>query len=170
MPFVMQTWTASLPMMQQTVLLENTRGPDTIAKYHPSKFLLRWYRRCILISALDGEIISNPYDPRGGSFTGPAYQNRNVPHDWRPKMDLLVDSYLQTIDELPHHFALHFMHAVQILGYKHPNELTREWWHSVYMRLVNDMHLKPESVHDLNERLGDSRSDWIKHADKATVR
>lgn len=51
MPFVMQTWTASLPMMQQTVLLENTRGPDTIAKYHPSKFLLRWYRRCILISA-----------------------------------------------------------------------------------------------------------------------
>jgi len=33
------------------------------------------------------------------------------------------------------------MHAAEILGYKHPNEPIRSWWHRTYLRLVHDLHL-----------------------------
>lgn len=49
---VTQEWVHRLPFMQQTVLLTAVRGPDGIRKYHPCKDLLRWFRRCTLISAL----------------------------------------------------------------------------------------------------------------------
>lgn len=68
---VIQLWVSRLPYMQQSVLLACVRGPDNIEKYHASKALIRWYRRCILLSAMDGEVIDNPQDQRGGSFTGP---------------------------------------------------------------------------------------------------
>jgi len=43
--------------MQQSVLLTAVRGPDGLPKYHSSKYLLRWYRRCILLSAMDGRVL-----------------------------------------------------------------------------------------------------------------
>lgn len=59
--------------MQQTVLLTSIRGPDGVAKYHKVKYLLRWLRRCVLLSAMDGKVLGNPYDSNGGSFTGPSF-------------------------------------------------------------------------------------------------
>jgi hypothetical protein len=67
---------------------------------------------------------------------------------------------LQRVDELPHHFQLHFMHAAEILGYKHPDVNIRLWWKEVYLRLVNDMHLFPEREHEMDERLGDTYDGW----------
>ena len=169
---VTQEWTHALPMMQQTVLLTAVRGPDGQPKYGAVKMLLRWYRRCVLLSAMDGKVLETPYDDNGGSFTGPSLSNTfdDGPDDpWEQGMDTIVDEYLRTLDALPHHFQMHFMHAVEILGYQHPDERPRAWWHSVYLRLVNDMHLHPETLEELNERLGDDRSGWLKRADKATV-
>jgi len=164
---VTQRWTHSLPMMQQTVLLTAVRGPDGLPKYGCVKMLLRWFRRCTLLSAMDGRALTTPYDDNGGSFTGPSLQNRI--EDWEPAMNTLVDEYLKTLDAIPHHFQLHFMHAAEIVGYKHPLPRVRAWWNLVYLRLVNDMHLHPESETEMNERLGDDRSGWLKRADPATV-
>ncbi len=90
---VTQPWVHALPFMQQTVLLTAVRGPDGIAKYHPSKFLLRWFRRCMLLSAMDGKALTNPYDNNGGSFTGPSFDAGPLAHmpdfDWREKMTYL---------------------------------------------------------------------------------
>src|SRR5262245_28467293 len=47
---VLQDWVQERPFMQQTVLLTAIRGPDGIAKYSSVKLLLRWYRRCVLLS------------------------------------------------------------------------------------------------------------------------
>ena len=168
---VIQDWVTDLPFMQQTVLMTAVRGPDGTPKYGPVKMLMRWYRRCVLVSSLDGEVLTNPYDGRGGSFMGPSIEMANEhDHPWEGVMDLIVDEYLRALDALPHHFQLHLLHSAQIVGYKHPDFRIQRWWHDgVYIRLVHDMHLRPEPVEHMDERLSDSREKWLKHADRATV-
>lgn len=157
-------------MMQQTVLLTAIRGPDGQPKYSPIKYLLRWYRRCILLSAMDGRVLTDPYENNGGSFTGPSYSYTDPGFpNWEFHMDKIVYKYLQEIDSVPHHFHMHFVHAVEILGYKHPNQRTRNWWAKLYVRLVNDFHLHPETEQEMDDRLGDSRSGWLKRCDPATT-
>lgn len=174
---VIQNWVTDLPMMQQTVLLTAVRGPDGLPKYHPTKFLLRWYRRCILLSALDGKVLTDPIEPNGGSFTGPSLdgwrtvgvdQTIRVDDPWQEGMHDRVTDYLRSLDEVPHHFQLHLMHAVEILGYKHPDARIADWWRGVYERLVHDMHLWPETEEQLDARLGDSREGWLARGDVAT--
>lgn len=169
MPIVLQEWVTDLTFMQQTVLLTAIRGPDGAPKYGPTKMLLRWYRRCILLSAMDGVALSTPYLFGGGSFTGPSYEPTTYWHDWTPRMEEIVGLYLRELDALPHHFQLHFMHAVEILGYKHPDPDIAVFWLSTYLRLVHDMHLWPETEEQMDLRLGDSREQWLARNDPATV-
>ncbi len=172
---VMQPWVEDLSFMQQTVLLAAIRGPDGVPKYGPTKLLLRWYRRCILLSAMDGKVLEMPFDPGGGSFTGPNYEPVSkavaemIGHDWRQSMASIVGEYLRELDAIPHHFQLHFLHAVEIVGYKHPDSDIRCWWFGTYERLVHDMHLWPETEAQLDRRLGDSREQWLERNDPATV-
>lgn len=168
MKSVTQEWTHGLPMMQQTVLLTAVRGPDGLPKYAGVKMLLRWYRRCLLLSALDGKVLTDPWDDNGGSFTGPSLAHK-LDADWEEPMNGIVADYLRSLDAIPHHFQLHLLHAIEIVGYKHPDSRTRAWWHGVYLRLVNDMHLHPETQEELDERLGDTRDGWLKRADPATT-
>ncbi len=149
---VTQPWVWSLTFMQQSVLLTAIRGPDGLPKDHITKVLLRWYRRCVLRFAFQGTIFTDPYDLDGGSFTGPSPMN----------IDMAVDEYLRHLDETPHHFQLHFIHAVEVLGYKHPDTTIREWWYGVYIRLVNDMHLFPEPEDIMDQRLGDNKDNCLK--------
>ncbi|WP_382155343.1 hypothetical protein [Hydrogenophaga sp. ANAO-22] len=166
---VLQAWVTQLPMMQQTVLLTAIRGPDGLPKYGATKMLLRWYRRCVLLSALDGRVLADPIEANGGSFTGPSLDGADDLDPWADRMQVHVNQYLRDLDAIPHHFQLHFMHAVEIVGYKHPDHSVRHFWHGVYVRLVHDMHVWPETEEQLDERLGDSRSGWLKRADPATV-
>jgi hypothetical protein len=167
---VLQDWVTRLPLMQQSVLLTAVRGPDGLPKYHPTKWLLRWYRRCILLSAMDQRVLADPLEPGGGSFTGPStIRTFSLPVLWQEVMDEVLDDYLRAVDEVPHHFQLHLLHAAEIVGYKHPDPEIRHWWFQAYVRLVRDMHLYPESEQQLDERLGDSRSGWLRHADPATL-
>lgn len=163
----LQEWTQGLTIMQQSVLLAAIRGPDTIRKDHVAKLLLRWFRRCILISAFDGRALTNPYEDGGGSFTGPSLrpaatveEAREMADKWPVLMAELLKDYLKTVDELPHHFQLHFMHAAEIIGYKHPDPTISAFWNYVYTRLVNDMHLLPEDEDHMDYRLGDCQQSW----------
>jgi len=114
---VTQAWAHAIPYMQQTVLLTAVRGPDGIPKYHPCKYLLRWFRRCTLVSSLDGCVLATPFECGGGSFMGPSFDGATLAGpDWTWQMDMLVGEYLRALDELPHHFQLHFLHAAEIVG------------------------------------------------------
>lgn len=158
---VLQSWVTELSFMQQSVLIASVRGPDGIRKDHVAKLLLRWLRRCIMISAFERRVLTSPLEPCGGSFTGPSLPlPASGYYDWNNEMDKLVKNYLSTVDELPHHFQLHFMHAAEILGYHHNITLIREWWYDTYLSLVNDMHLTPETKADMDKRLGDYEADW----------
>jgi len=148
---VLQDWVHDLTFMQQSVLITSCRGPDGLSKDHIAKVLLRWLRRCFLISAFDRKAIWDPYTPGGGSFTGPCTM----------KIEEAVDDYLRSVDETPHHFHLHLMHAAEILGYKHPDAGIRFFWHQFYRRIVRDAHLYPESEEQMDKRLGDRREDWL---------
>lgn len=165
---VMQEWTGGLSMMQQTVLLTAIRGPDGVPKYHRSKYLLRWFRRCILLSAIDGRVLTDPLDPSGGSFTGPSLDGEAV-DCWEDRMLAHVNVYIQDLDAIPHHFQLHFLHACEILGYKHPDLAIRFFWCRLYERLVADLHLHCESEREMDGRLGDTRAGWLARADPATA-
>lgn len=165
---VMQKWIHELTLMQQTVLMTSVRGPDGVAKYHSCKFLLRWYRRCTLLNSLTKKVMTTPYEFGGGSFTGPSYTPTTTKHDWEPRMNDLLADYLKSLDELPHHFQLHFMHAAEIIGYKHTDHKIRGWWQMVYFELVHDMHLNPETEEQLDYRLADDEAQWRRSSHPAT--
>lgn len=146
---VLQPWVESLTFMQQSVLISAVRAPDTLRKTHPAKLLMRWYRRCVLVCAFERVIHLEADEPCGGKYTG-AVDN----------VDQLAQEYLVNVDELPHHFHLHLLHAAEILGYKHPTERVRLWWWDFYVRGVNDMHLQKESVGEMDDRLSDDEASW----------
>jgi hypothetical protein len=164
---VLQDWVEDLTLMQQSVLITATRGPDGLPKDHISKLLIRWLRRCYLKSAFDKKALSDPCYTGGGSFTGPSLLEDHI-SNWESGMSKLLDEYLKVVDEIPHHFQLHFMHAAEILGYKHPDQRIRHWWRYTYFRIVNDLHLFPEPVDRMDQRLGDKERTW-RQAEEVTA-
>lgn len=166
---VLQDWVRELPLMMQTTLLTSIRGPDGCPKYGPTKMLLRWYRRCILVAAMEEVVLDNPYDGRGGSFMGPSYtpEGDRAGEPWTQRMFRILDRYLRELDGIPHHFQMHLLHSAEILGYKHPDPIIGEWWNAVYLTLVKDLHLNPETETDLDERLSGEEG-WRRHNNKAT--
>lgn len=151
---VMQPWVCELTFMQQSVLISAVRGPDGLKKHHPIKPIMRWYRRCILYSAFDKNILNDPYDAGGGSFTGPLDPDK--------ELNELYSDFFDILDELPYHFVSHFMTAVEILGYKHDIEYIQEWWFEFYKRMAKKLHLGIESEEDLDFRLSDNEERWSK--------
>lgn len=174
-----QDWVCNLSIMMQSVLFAAVRAPDGLRKNHPVKVLMRWYRRSILLSAFDGHALSDPFEDGGGSFTGPFRREHatdyGVLDNTVPSHGLFEDNqvswmifsqmrhvYLEHVDEMPHHFQLHLMHAAQIVGEFHPSPRVRRWWHEFYRMIVNDAHLMPESREALIERLSDDELAWRK--------
>lgn len=178
-----QGWVTELSVMMQSVLFAAVRAPDGIRKDHPVKVIMRWYRRCVLMRAFERDACNNPFTSGGGSFTGPFTRAHAVSlgivsqgHLARdnelflsPELgvawsifDCTRDVYLRHVDELPHHFQLHLMHAAEIVGYHHPDPKTAEWWWTFYMMIVNDAHLYPETEEQLNLRLSDDPDEWRK--------
>jgi hypothetical protein len=178
---VLQPWVQELTLMQQGVLMASIRGPDGIEKNHISKLLIRWLRRCVLVMAFESRAVGSqvffwdPCTPGGGSFTGPSLTvpaSFNIEQwnamsfserflHWPLKMNVVVQDFFKHVDEMPHHFHLHFLHAAEILGYKHPHFDIRKWWRWFYFRLVNDLHLNPESEERMDLRLGDTLEKWL---------
>lgn len=155
---VLQDWTNDVTFMMQSVLIAATRGPDGIRKDHPVKVLVRFLRRSFLICAFDGKVRWSPYEPGGGSFTGPLHLKGTEPDEGH--LDKFIEVYLRHVDELPHHFQLHLMHAAEILGYKHPDDDVRRFWNALYLAIVNDAHLRPEPEEVMDRRLGDTEKAW----------
>ncbi len=171
---VQQDWVLGLSLMQQTVLFSTIRGPDGGHKYSEAKMLLRWFRRCILLSALDGKVLLTPWEDGGGSFTGPSVRKAVTDNPclvaemgWAHMYDL-VGEYIRGMDALPHHFVMKFMHAAEIVGAHHPDQGVQKWWREFYERIVASFHLHPELPAELNKRLSDNREQWLARCDPAT--
>jgi hypothetical protein len=77
-----------------------------------------------------------------------------------PSIADAIENYVKSLDEVPHHFHMHFVHAAEIIGYKHPDKEIRGFWDMFYNRMVNDLHLHPESEEEMDSRLGDNEEKW----------
>lgn len=156
---VIQDWVCRLPFTQQSVLLSAMRNADGVEKGHPSKDLIRWFRRCVVLSAFDGRALTNPYEPGGGSYTGPLRDDQTL--------EDAADAFLRARDGMSLHYYAHAMHAFEIVAYHHPDDTIGEFWLAVYERMALALHLRPESCSDMDQRLGDSESDWRRWEDSA---
>lgn len=189
-PAATQDWLTRIPIMQQTVLLSAIRGMDGMRKLHPAKMLIRFYRRCVLIDALDQRAIENPYEDGGGDFTGPSLEifkghdqtpllyaydrsspngvGQYVPLDrWPLAMQRVADDFVRARDEMPLHYYSHSMHAFQIIGAHHPDEKIAAFWQAIYVRMAHALHLWPEEIGELDTRLGDDEAGWRAREDCA---
>lgn len=155
---VLNDWVENLSMMQQSVLLSAIRNSDGVEKFHPSKMLLKWYRRCVLRSAFDGRTLTTPDEEGGGSFTGPVYS-----------LGVAADDFVTARDGMSLHYYAHAMHAFEILGYKHPDLPTRAFWYSTYVRMAHALHLYPENERQMDLRLGDNIAGWEARNDSAAT-
>lgn len=170
MPSVLNPWVHDLSYMQQSVLLSAIRNSDGVAKRHPGKQLIKFYRRCVLLSAFDGAQLWANDTPGGGSFTGPV-------DDLRVALDAFIDAR----DEMSLHYYAHAMHAFQILGYKFPADpaarvmidgvwwSTAQFWLWAYTRMAHALHLWPESEEDMDKRLGDGEANWRARNDPSST-
>ncbi len=122
---------------QQTVLLSALRGCDGVPKSDISKGITRRFRYTILHAADQ----SSPSTP--GTFMFAEVTSAQV------------DYFVNHLDHYPMHWLMHFTHAVEIVGYKHPDLSVSNWWYSLYLAICSGLHLNPESEEVLDTRLAD---------------
>lgn len=146
---VFQDWLFKLTMQQQSVLVLACRGPDGIAKFHPTKEIVTRYRATVLKAAYIGRPMRAD---EGDDTTFMTLEHLSDDLIW----GTYLDDYFGHVDTLPHHYHMHLMHGAEIAGYKHPDALFRKRWLDFYLRSCHDLHLFPEMESDLDERL----SDW----------
>lgn len=128
---VLLEWMSELGWKQQSVILSALRGPDN--HHSPNiKKLSRWIR----------SITQNNADPD---------------HSYMKSLDL--PSLKEFEDEFyfeSTHYSLHLLFALEIIGFKHPDQETAKIAMDYYLALVEDVyHLKPESLAELDNRLKD---------------
>jgi hypothetical protein len=150
---VQPLWCQNLPLQQQSVLFLASRGPDGIAKHHPCKTVQVAYRGTIFMAGKYGRMLE--WGEKADSFMSlDVFAHATL---WASA----VKDFFNYSDQLPHHYLMHLMHGVQILGYKHPDPEFRSRWQAFYLDMVSDLHLKPESEVEMDKRLGDwGREHW----------
>lgn len=126
-----------LPFRMQSVLLAALRGYDHAPKDEPSKLISRSIRSLVLNNA----------DPSNTFIT------QDIPSSET------TSKFLWDIDAYPLHFVCHTMHAIEIIGYKHPEEKIRTWYRDYYWKLAKAFHLNYETEEQLDIRLGTTNAE-----------
>ncbi len=128
---VVQAWlTEGCSWKEQSVLFSALRGCDGSGKDDGSKNLIHNMRAVILRDA----------DP-----TSTFMEERPIN----------MEVFCNNTDHYPVHWLLHFTHAVEIVGYRHPDPETAEKWGAIYKALVYMFHFQPESDELMTLRLMD---------------
>lgn len=134
---VLQDWVEKLGLRHQGTLLTAIRGCDTTPKEEASKALTRVYRAMVL----------NPHcgDPKKALTFIELPETDVILH----RMHAVERSH----DHLPHHFLMHLIHAAEIVGFCHPKALYRDLWRGFYETMCQKMHMRAETLAELNKRL-----------------
>jgi hypothetical protein len=103
MPSTIKEWVFDLPPKHQSVLMTATRGPDEF-RYPAVKEVNRWIRSVLFYDADP----SNPFILKEG--------------DRLPVHDGLLSELEHELEYLSLHYFGHFIHALEIIGYMHPDE------------------------------------------------
>jgi hypothetical protein len=123
-----------LGLRHQGVLMSAVRGPDSIPKDHIVKRFVRAFRADTLVSFADAPASFISFLDRG-------------------EFSDLLRPLFASIDELNLHYAMHWLHAVQVIAFKHPDQQRRDCWNMLYLGFVKKLHLTPETPEELDARL-----------------
>lgn len=145
MQSVLQDWVIDLPLRFQGTLLTAVRGCDDEAKtwnsigvaYSPGRRLTAFIRYCFM----------NPADAREIDSEEGAFFMSTPPNPCKPS----------EFGHLPQHWYSHVMHALEIIGYHHPDHLIRAQGYSLYVNFVKNLHLNPEEMDQQYRRLTEDR-------------
>ncbi len=132
MTIVILGWLGDLSLKQQSVIISALRGPDT--HYCPNlKKLTKWLRT----------ITQNNADYRSSYM-----QQEEFPS---------IDNIEKELEYTTVHYSIHFLQALEIIGYKHPDSAISKKAGEYYENLVRGvLNLVPETKVDLENRLKDS--------------
>lgn len=130
-------WVLDVPWMQQGVLFSAIRSADGISQEDNSKIIVRGYRNVILKPAHDV-----------GSFLG------KIPT--QEKLEESMKKFMAGFGYYHTHFVMHLIHAAEIIGYQHPDELIRKTWVNFYFEVCKEMHVNPETKEQMMNRLKDN--------------
>ncbi len=128
---VLLDWMGSLTWKQQSVILSALRGPDNL--YSPNiKKITKWLR----IVTQNNADLSSSY----------------MMQEKLPSIELIEREFEFTTI----HYTNHFLQALEIIGYKHPNKNISNISKKYYTGLViNALNLNPETESQLEKRLKD---------------
>jgi hypothetical protein len=135
---VLQDWVMELPLRHQGVLIAGLRGCDIAPKNpkdSPERQLVAWLRWGVL----------NPADAREIDIPG-AFMQSKAP-----------EIKGSEFGHYPEHWYAHAMHAAQVVAYCHPDWDVRVDALTIYETMVKNLHLRPESKEDMDERLTEDR-------------
>jgi hypothetical protein len=152
---VQPEWCLELPIQQQTALLLATRGPGGIAETHPCSDVQRAYRASMWNSARYGRQLE-----WGEVSVADDFMSLSLFSDDR-QWGVVVNQFFQRVDDLSHHFLMHLIGGIEILGYKHPEPRFRSRWAKFYERAATEMHMNGETEFEMDARLRDQdQADW----------
>jgi len=137
MKSILKDWVMELGLRHQGVLLTAVRGCDTAPKNDPSKLFTRCIREVIL-NAHCGDA------KRAATFI------ESVPI---LELHKRFNDFRKNLDHYPHHYVMHVIHAIEIIGYHHPNPETSPTWRYFYSALTLGLHVPMETKEQLDARL-----------------
>lgn len=137
---IIQDWAAGLGLRHQGVLVSAVRGCDGLPREDPSKWLVRFYRSCLLHAHVGDPAKAASYMVWPDSVDE-ACKRRGL---------FLAHGF----DHYPMHWLTHFMFAAEITGYYYQEpDWIRLFWYDTYHQIVRRLHLNPESKDELDCRL-----------------
>jgi hypothetical protein len=145
MSSVLQDWVVELPLRYQGTLLTAVRGCDDEPKqwsqtgvaYSPGRRLTAFIRYCFM----------NPADVREVGREEGAFFMPDPPFPFKAS----------EFGHLPQHWYSHAMHALEIIGYHHPDLRIARGAYTLYAQMVKNLHLNPESEEQQWVRLTEDR-------------
>lgn len=130
--YVQRPWISVLPWKMQTVLNQGLRAPDT-HYCRAIKIVCRWMRSVVL-------------------------QNADKDHTFMcSKKELpVIEDIENEINYCTVHCATHFLYAIEIIAYKHPDKETRRIALNYYRGIAAELwHFNLETEKELDVRLAD---------------
>lgn len=142
---VLQDWVMKLPLREQGTLLTAVRGCDNEPKqwtstgvaYSPGRRLTAFIRWCFMVPADAREI-----DSQEGAFMMSS-----------PPKPFKASEF----GHLPQHWYAHAMHALEVIGYRHPDENTMMAARHLYFSMTYNLHLNFENKVQMIVRLSEDR-------------
>lgn len=142
---VLQNWVMELPLREQGTLLTAVRGCDSEPKqwsstgvaYSPGRRITAYIRWCFM----------NPADEREVDFEEGSFFQSKPPSPFKPS----------EFGHLPQHWYSHIMHALEIIGRRHPDENVGNTALDLYLSMVHSLHLNPETHSQMITRLSEDR-------------